>query len=140
MLGDVLVDERGQVTGTRVLPSEDGRPTIEVSFQAMGQLLGTDATDMGTFVSAVREDGTLFGDGQGVAMTADGAVATWKGQGVGRFTGRGCAVSCRGSFTGSPRRITCAASMKWLESSSSRWTSTGRLAPRPGHGNSGPLI
>ncbi len=98
MLGDVLVDERGQVTGTRVLPSEDGRPTIEVSFQATGQLLGTDATDMGTFVSAVREDGTLFGDGQGVAMTADGGVATWKGQGVGRFTGRGSAVSWRGAI------------------------------------------
>jgi hypothetical protein len=56
-----------------------------------------DGTDMGTYVSVTRPDGTLFGDGQGVTMTTEGAVATWRGQGVGRFTGRGTAVSWRGA-------------------------------------------
>jgi hypothetical protein len=60
MLGDVLVEEHGQVTGIRVLSSDDGRPGMEVSLQATGHLLGTDATDMGTFVSAVREDGNAL--------------------------------------------------------------------------------
>jgi len=97
MLGDVVIEERGQITGMRVLSSENG-PTMEVSFRATGNLLGSEATDIGTYVSVVREDGTLFGDGQGVAMTADGGMVSWTGQGVGRFTGRGTAVSWRGAL------------------------------------------
>jgi hypothetical protein len=31
-------------------------------------------------------------------MTEDGEMATWRGQGVGRFTGRGRAVSYRGAI------------------------------------------
>jgi hypothetical protein len=98
MLGDVLGEERGQTTGMRVLPSEGEGPKVEASFQASGQLLGMEATDMGTYVSVVRPDGTLFGDGQGVSMTPDGDVATWRGQGVGRFTGQGTAVNWRGAI------------------------------------------
>jgi hypothetical protein len=98
MLGDALGEEHGQMTGMRVLPSEGESPKTEASFQASGQLVGMEATDMGTYVSVVRPDGTLFGDGQGVSMTADGDVVTWRGQGVGRFTGRGTAVSWRGAI------------------------------------------
>ena len=96
MLGELLTDERGQITTMRVLPSDNG-PTMELSFRATGQLLGTDFTDLATYESVVRDDGTLFGDGQGVAMTVDGAVVNYSGQGVGRFTGRGMAVSWRGA-------------------------------------------
>lgn len=71
---------------------------MEVSFQARGTILGLAATDMGTYSSVARPDGTLFGDGQGITMTADGDVATWRDQGVGRFTGRGSAVSWRGAI------------------------------------------
>jgi hypothetical protein len=98
MLGEALGEEHGQMTGMRVLPSEGASPKTEASFQASGQLVGMEATDMGTYVSVVRPDGTLFGDGQGVSMTADGDVVTWRGQGVGRFTGRGTAVSWRGAI------------------------------------------
>jgi hypothetical protein len=31
-------------------------------------------------------------------MTRDGDTATWRGQGVGRFTGRGTAVNWRGAI------------------------------------------
>jgi hypothetical protein len=98
MLGDPVGEERGQITGTRVLPASGPGPRVEVSFQASGQLLGMDVTDMGTYVSMVRPDGTLFGEGQGVLMLADGGMASWHGQGVGRFTGRGSAVSWRGAI------------------------------------------
>ena len=47
--------------------------------------------------SVVQPDGSLYGEGQGVLMTTDGGMATWRGQGVGRLTGRGSAVNYRGA-------------------------------------------
>jgi len=52
--------------------------------------------NMGTYCSGTRPDGTLYGEGQGVIMTQDGEMATWKGQGVGRFQPAG-AVTYRGA-------------------------------------------
>ena len=50
---------------------------------------------MGTYISVIHPDGSLHGDGQGMNMTADGEVVTWKGTGVGKF-GPGGALSYRG--------------------------------------------
>ena len=97
MLGEQIGEVTGQITGMRVLPDEGHGAKVEVSFQQTGTLLGAHVNDMGTYISVTRPDGTLFGDGQGVTMTEDGEMATWRGQGVGRFTGRGGAVSYRGA-------------------------------------------
>jgi hypothetical protein len=98
MLGEQIGEEAGQITGMRVLPDEGTGPKVEVSFQASGTLLGAHVNNMGTYVSVARPDGTLFGDGQGVTMTDQGEAATWRGQGVGRFTGPGGAVAFRGAI------------------------------------------
>lgn len=98
MLGEMLGEESGKVTGMRVLPSEGQMPKVEVSIQASGTLLGMPVTDIGTYMSVAHPDGTLHGEGQGVLMTRDGGMATWKGEGVGRFTGRGAAVEWRGAL------------------------------------------
>lgn len=98
MLGEQIGEETGQTTGIRVLPDEGHGAKVEVSFQQSGTLLGAHVNDMGTYITVTRPDGTLFGDGQGVTMTEDGEVATWRGQGVGRFTGRGGGVSYRGAI------------------------------------------
>lgn len=97
MLGEQLAEEVGEITGTRVLPSV-GPPKVEVSFEAHGTLLGVHETTMGTYVAVTRPDGTLFGEGQGVVMTDNGEMASWHGQGVGRFTGQGTAVAWRGAM------------------------------------------
>jgi hypothetical protein len=97
MLGEQIGEVTGQITGMRVLPDEGHGAKVEVSFQQTGTLLGAHVNDMGTYISVTRPDGTLFGDGQGVTMTEDGEMATWRGQGVGWFTGRGGAVSYRGA-------------------------------------------
>jgi hypothetical protein len=97
MLGEQVGEETGQITAMRVLPSDGTAVKVEVSFQATGRLLDADVTDTGTYVSVVRPDGTLFGEGQGVLMTSDGETVTWRGQGVGRFLGRGSAVAWRGA-------------------------------------------
>lgn len=96
MLGEQIGEERGKITGTRVMPPGPERAKVEVSFQASGKILGMEHTSMGTYASVVRRDGTLFGEGQGVCMTKDGSTAAWVGSGVGKFTGHGSGVSWRG--------------------------------------------
>ena len=98
MLGELLSEARGKVTGYRVLPSEGQGPKVEVSFQASGKVLGIEVTEIGTYWSVVRPGGVLHGEGQGFIMTKEGEMATWSGQGVGRFTGKGRAVSWRGAI------------------------------------------
>ncbi len=98
MLGEMIGEVRGKITGNRVLPSEGQAPKVETSMQQSGKILGVEVTDMGTYCSVARAVGGLYGEGQGVTMTKDGEVATWTGQGVGRFTGRGSAVSFRGAL------------------------------------------
>ena len=98
MLGDKLGDEQGEVTGMRVLPSGPHGQQVEVSFRASGTFLDLQVTDMGTYTSTMRPDGTMFGEGQGIVMTNDGASASWTGFGAGRLTGQGSAASWRGAL------------------------------------------
>jgi hypothetical protein len=97
MLGEELGSEQGQITMRRVLPSEGHGARMEVSFEASGTLAGVQVNDIGTYVAEARPDGTLQGEGQGVIMSADGEMATWRGQGAGR-PGAGGAVSYRGAI------------------------------------------
>ncbi len=93
MLGDKI----GEVTGRRVsrrLLSVDP-PTAEVTFEDSGELFGVATVGTGTYTSVVRADGSLFGNGQGMIMTAEGEAVTWTGTGVGHF-GPGGSVSYRG--------------------------------------------
>jgi len=97
MLGEPIGEARGQITNFRVL-SGDGAPKVEVSFQSTGTLLGVACTEMGTYVSTMRPDGTMFGNGQGILTTTDGEGITWTGQGLGKRKGSGMAASWRGAI------------------------------------------
>jgi hypothetical protein len=104
MLGEMIGETRGKRTGRRVL-SVVGGFTVEVAFETTGKLLGIDILEVATYWSESRPDGTLYGEGQGVIIGAEGNNATWKGQGVGKFVGGG-AVSYRGAVyfsTASPK-------------------------------------
>jgi len=96
MLGEQIGEERGKITGRRVLSSDGSGPKVEVSFEASGTVLGTEATDLGTYRSVVQPNGTLYGEGQGVIMTPQGDLIQWTGAGRGRFTEQG-GVSFRGA-------------------------------------------
>ena len=99
MLGDLLYEESGQVTGTRVLASEiGGTPRVETTFHATGTIAGVHHEDSGTYVAGVRPDGTIFGEGQGMLVTENGDIATWTGQGTARML-EGGRVSFRGRST-----------------------------------------
>ena len=95
MLGEMIVELRGKRTGRRVLSVDNGFK-VEVAFESTGKMLGIDVMEVGTYWSESRSDGSLYGEGHGVVIGADGNSATWKGQGVGRFL-EGGAVSYRGA-------------------------------------------
>ena len=109
MLGELIYEQKGKVTGQRVLDSSP--PRVETSFSATGTLKGAiTVSEMGTYWSEARSPGILYGEGQGIVMSNDGTeVATWKGGGIGRMSAGGM-VSFRGAIYWST-------------------TSTGKLAP-----------
>jgi hypothetical protein len=93
MLGEKIGEGKGKRIVRRVLSVEP--PTAEVSFESSGKLFGTPSTEIGTYTSTVRADGSLFGTGQGFVTTDEGEAVTWTGTGVGHF-GAGGSVSYRG--------------------------------------------
>jgi hypothetical protein len=93
MLGDNISESTGKQLVRRILSVEP--PTLEVSFEDSGQILGVPGTGMGTYTSVVRPDGSIFGQGQGLVTTADGEAITWTGTGLGHF-GPGGSASYRG--------------------------------------------
>jgi hypothetical protein len=89
MLGELIGECRGRVTGVRVLPPEGHYARLEVSLQGEGILSGQPITDFGTYVQSVRPGGVLQGEAHNVMISGNGEVADWFGGGVGRPTGPG---------------------------------------------------
>jgi hypothetical protein len=108
MLGEKVGEGTGKVTSQRVLPNPDGAPKMETSFQGVGTLLGVSDTETGTYIAVGRPDGSLFGEGQGIVMGRSGELATWTGQGVGKFQKDGT-LSYRGAI------YVQTASTKWAQ-------------------------
>jgi hypothetical protein len=113
MLGERIGDATGKVTSQRVLPDPAGAPRMETSFEARGSLLGILTKDTGTYVTRLRPDGTLYGEGQGITMSAEGDAGTWVGQGVGTFNKDG-SLSYRGAV--------------YFQSASPKWSQLNRVA------------
>jgi hypothetical protein len=98
MLGELIGEEQGQVTSTRVLEANAASgPVLEVSFQNSGHHLGVAEVDMGTYITTPRPDGTVHGDGKGCIITTTGETVTWQAFGLGRPNSDG-SVSWRGSI------------------------------------------
>ena len=95
MLGDMIGEMHGKRTGRRVLKPEGAGLKVEVSFEGSGKILGIDANEIGTYWSATRPDGNLYGEGHGAIVSHTGDLATWVGAGVGQF--KGGAVTYRGA-------------------------------------------
>ena len=90
MLGDQIGEDKGKITSQRVLDVVEGIPKMETSFSTIGKYNDVETTEIGTYRSTPRSGGAIYGEGQGMIMTKDGHVmATWIGQGVGRFTSSG---------------------------------------------------
>src|ERR1700730_1265649 len=93
MLGELIGESRGKRIVRRMLSSDPVK--IEVTFQDSGKMLGVDLSGLGTYWSEIRADGSIYGEGEGAYMSAEGEMLTWKGSGLGKFK-EGGAVSYRG--------------------------------------------
>ena len=93
MLGEQIAVATGKRIVRRILSTEP--PQAEVTFEDNGTMLGVAVSQTGTYTSVIRSDGTIFGDGNGMMITADGEMISWKGSGIGRF-GAGGSVTYRG--------------------------------------------
>ncbi|MFE0643727.1 hypothetical protein ACFW2Y_19245 [Streptomyces sp. NPDC058877] len=97
MLGELISEIQGEDTGRRVVSAGEGPPIVEVSFRGSGSYYGVPVAGFGTYESELRADGTLYGEGQGVDMSADGQTVSWHAHGLGHF-GEGGATSFRGAI------------------------------------------
>jgi hypothetical protein len=93
MLGDLIGESKGRRIVRRILSVDP--PTAEVSFEDTGTMLGVGTSGSGTYNATVRPDGSIYGTGQGLIITADGDQIIWSGTGLGKF-GAGGSVSYRG--------------------------------------------
>jgi len=101
MLGEKIGEGTGKIIGQRVLSPEEsgfGGTKIEVSVQESGKLLGVETTSFLSYWTLPREGGYLYGEGRGVTIAKDGESCSWRGTGIGKFTGRGLAATYRGSL------------------------------------------
>ena len=94
MLGDIIYEQKGKISGYRILDVEGS--TIETSITGTGIINGIEVSDIVTYwskpssyqSSIQNNEKTFDAEGQGVILTKDGEMATWKGYGIGRYNGR----------------------------------------------------
>ncbi|MGA7692054.1 MAG: hypothetical protein WCA61_07105 [Nitrososphaeraceae archaeon] len=85
-LGSPFFIEKGRIIGHRVL-SVGPQPQIEFTVVANATINGNiSATNTGTTVSTLQDNGVFRSTGQGFIMTEDGEVATYTSQVVGTPT------------------------------------------------------
>src|SRR5262249_46708574 len=83
MLGEQIGEETGKVMVRRVI-SVDGGTKVEVTVQSTGKLLGIETRGNVTYLAGIRQDGSLYGDAQGLVVCKGGEKATSKAAGGGR--------------------------------------------------------
>jgi len=82
-LGDLVLDETGQVTATRILSTDASGTNMELSLTLNGTIRGVQQTTMWTYTTLTRADGSIYGNGQGLMTTQDGDVIHLIGHGSG---------------------------------------------------------
>ncbi len=98
MLGEILYEEKGKTTGVRVISSEGGEVTVEVSLQTEGRIQGVAETSLWTYWSKTRSDGSMYGEGKGFMTTKDGDVVNLMGNGAARSRRSDGSVHYRGAI------------------------------------------
>src|ERR671931_2751060 len=100
MLGELIEELKGKITGQRVIEVEP--PTIEISVSSRGNIRGIQVTQILTFVGRPKRsegEGVIHGKGGGITMAGQQSeeVATFTGEAVGRISSSG-STKWRGSI------------------------------------------
>jgi hypothetical protein len=83
MLGELIGEMQGKVSSQRVIDVKG--PTMETSIMASGSLKDIQVTEALTYVANTTSKGILHGVGNGIITTLEGDVATYTGEGIGKF-------------------------------------------------------
>jgi len=73
-LGNLILDETGQVMGMRVLSNNADGVSDEVSLQTTGTIRSVPENTLWTYTILTRPYGSLQGGGNGIMTTQDGDV------------------------------------------------------------------
>ncbi len=95
MLGELIGELKGKITGQRVLDAEG--PTIETNVSASGMFAGAQVRVTLTYRGRPLSDRLLHGGGNGVLMSAEGDMAAYTGEAIGKIDSSG-SPSWRGSL------------------------------------------
>ncbi len=87
MLGELIGENEGKVSSQRVIDVKG--PTMETSVTASGRLRSVQVTETLTYVANTSSKGVLHGVGNGIITTQDGDLATYTGEGIGRYDAAG---------------------------------------------------
>jgi hypothetical protein len=87
MLGELIGENEGKVSSQRVIDVKG--PTMETSVTANGRLRSVQVTETLTYVANTSSKGVLHGVGNGIITTQDGDLATYTGEGIGRYDASG---------------------------------------------------
>lgn len=84
MLGDLILEHRGIASGLRVLDAALQKQ--ETTVTAMGRIKGIEIGFLVTYWNIRRDDGTLYGEGQGIISNNENSepVATVTEHGIGK--------------------------------------------------------
>jgi hypothetical protein len=93
MIGEQIEELKGKITGQRMVSVD----TMETTVSSSGSIRGTQVTQILTFVGRPTSEGVIHGIGMGMTMAGESGVATFTGEGVGRFGSSGN-ISWRGSI------------------------------------------
>jgi hypothetical protein len=80
-LGELVNEERGQISGVRIISSDVTGTTSEISLRTEGTIRGTRQVSNWTYEQIKRPDGSLYGYGRGVMTTENGDVVNLTGSG-----------------------------------------------------------
>ena len=94
-LGNLILDETGQVMGMRVLSNNADGVSVEVSLQTTGTIRGVPENTLWTYTILIRPDGSLQGGGNGIMTTQDGDVISLIGNGSGKAAPPGATTNFR---------------------------------------------
>jgi hypothetical protein len=83
----LIGEEKGQITGTRIVPTPEGALTFENSFRTNVRIANVDFANTGTVCGYPRRDGTFYTDGAGVLVSNAGEAVPWWCHGAGRPNG-----------------------------------------------------
>ncbi len=93
-LGELVLEDSGQITGIRVLPTDASGTTLELNLQLSGTIRGVGQNTLWTYTMLQRPDGSLYGQGNGVLTTVNGDVIHLIGSGSGKANPGGTVRFC----------------------------------------------